>query len=45
MLAPALVSPVAERHEHSGTNPAKGHNATEGLENDTGGEAETSGIV
>lgn len=32
MLGPALVSPVAKRHGHSGTNPAKGHNATEGLE-------------
>lgn len=28
----ALVSPVAERYGHSGTNPAKGHNAAEGLE-------------
>lgn len=28
----ALASPVAERHGHSGTNPAKDHNAEGGLE-------------
>lgn len=34
----ALASPVAERHGHSGTNPAKDHKAEGGLEQLTQGE-------